>query len=104
MNDVKLSDTNEIVILQQRIKNRLDELHFSDPESGGEIIHHLAEVTCIGRKLAQQTIPEFLAISPSDVGKLADLTVDIKTDLEEMKEAILDMDAALLKLVNFLNA
>ena len=96
-------EVRDILALQERIGRKLDELQFVDQEAQGEIIHHLAEVAVLGRKLADNSLKQFLSLPPDQKEKLADLVVDIQTDLDEIKEAISDMEASLLKLVNFLN-
>ena len=96
-------EVDEIRRLQNRIDQRLDDLQFFDQEAGGAIIHHLAEVAVLGRKLAETSLQQFLSIPAQEREKLGELIVDIQTDLDEMKEAISDMEASLLKLVNFLN-
>lgn len=97
-------EVQEILSLQEHIGRRLDELKFVNLEAKGEIIHHLAEVAVLGRKLAERSLQQFLSLPAEDGEKLADLAVDIQTDLDEMKEAISDMETSLLKLVNFLNS
>jgi TnpA family transposase len=97
-------EVQEILDLQERIGQRLHELQFVDQEAQGAIIHHLAEVAVLGRKLADNSLQQFLRLPAEQGEQLADLVVDIQTDLEEIKEAILDMEAGLLKLVNFLNS
>ena len=96
-------EVQDIRDLQKRISHKLDQLQFVDQEAGGEIIHHLAEVAVLGRKLADKSLKQFLSLPPDQREKFADLIVDIQTDLDEIKEAISDMEASLLKLVNFLN-
>ena len=96
-------EVKQILNLQERIGRRLDELKFVDKEAEGEIIHHLAEVAVLGQKIAAMSLPQFLSLATEEEEKLADLAVDIQTDLDEMKEAISDMETSLLKLVNFLN-
>jgi len=96
-------EVRDILALQERIGRKLDELQFVDQEAQGEIIHHLAEVAVLGRKLADNSLKQFLSLPPDQKEKLADLVVDIQTDLDEIKEAISDLEASLLKLVNFLN-
>ncbi len=103
MNDTTDREVKDILNLQERISRRLGELQFADEVSEGAIVHHLAEVVVLGRKLGGSSLQEFLSLPTDQREKLADLAVDIQTDLNEIKEAILDMEPSLLKLVNFLN-
>jgi len=96
-------EVKEILNLQERIGRRLHELRFVDGEAEGEIIHHLAEIAVLGQKIATRSLPQFLSLTADQEDKLGDLAVDIQTDLGEIKEAISDMEASLVKLVNFLN-
>lgn len=104
MTNASNEEVQEIVDLAERIGRRLNDLQFVDQDAQGEIIHHLAEVVVLGRKVANHSLEEFLSLPAHQEEKLADLIVDIQTDLDEIKEAISDMEAGLLKLVNFLNA
>jgi hypothetical protein len=96
-------EVEDIQKLQQHIGRRLTELQFLDQEARGEIVHHLAEVAVLGRKVAEISLKQFLSLPVREGEKLAELVVDIQTDLDEVREAISDMEASLLKLVNFLN-
>lgn len=97
-------EANQISDLQKRIARRLHQLGFVDSEAEGEIVHHLAEVAVLGGKIATVSLPQFLSLTADQRDKLAELVVDIQTDLDEIKEAISDMEASLLKLVNFLSS
>jgi hypothetical protein len=89
--------------LQGRIASRLDDLGYTDAESRGDILHHLPEVAVLGNNLFKDSIPKFLALPVGSASDLADIIVSIQWDLEEMKDAIAEMEPHLLKLVNFLN-
>lgn len=96
-------EVREISDLEDRIGKKLDELGYPQDDSWGNIVHHLAEVTYMGKRLALDYMPRFLSLAPADKEQLAELSVDIDSDLNEMKEAITDMQSDLIKLVNFLN-
>lgn len=104
MSPIGNPEVEEISKLQNRIAERLDSLGYADdPDSMGNVIHHLAEVAVMGKKLAQQSLPAFLQLSPNEKEALAELIVDMQYELVEMKEAIEDMEPALVRLMNFLN-
>jgi hypothetical protein len=103
-----MTDANDdlsklLLDFQERIDRKLKDLSFTDGEAAGDIIHHLAEVAVIGNKIFASTVPGFLALPADRASDLADVVVDLQHDLWEIKEAILEMDPHLLKLVNFLN-
>ncbi len=90
--------------LQNEIGEKLDALGFHPQgDSWGNIVHHLAEVTYMGRRLALEYLPKFLSLPPQDKGQLGELMFEIQSDLHEMNESISEMEDDLIKLVNFLN-
>jgi hypothetical protein len=103
MDDIDNQEVQEIVELQNRIGQRLEELRYKDDDSAGNIIHHLAEVAVMGKNLAQRSLPTFLALPMDEQEKLADLIVRLQYDLTEPNEAIADMESDLNRPVNFLN-
>ncbi len=102
-NEARLDEVKLISSLQERIARKLSDLRYTDDESAGDIIHHLAEVAVLGNNLFKDSIPKFLALPIERTSDLAEIIFSIKWDLEEMKEAIADMDPHLLKLGNFLD-
>lgn len=97
------SEIQQIVELQTRISKRLDQLGFvHDDDASGNIIHHLAELSVWGRRLSQEVLPAFLTLPPEKKEELGDLVVDMNYELTEMKEAIEDMEPAIISLMNFL--
>ncbi len=103
MNTDGQSEVQLILALQEKIEQRLQELGFVyDPDGAGNIIHHLAEVAVMGKKLADETLPAFLALPPDRKEQLGELIVGVQYELVELKEAIADMEPALIKLMNFL--
>lgn len=96
-------DVQQILGLQEQIGQRLTQLGFvGDDNATGSIIHHLAELSIWGKKLSQASLPAFLDIPLQKKEELGELVVDINYELTEMKEAIEDMEPALIKLTNFL--
>jgi len=96
-------EVKEILYLQEQIELRLVQLGFvADGDSMGNIIHHLAELSVWGKKLTQKTLPSFLTLPLERKDELGCLVVDLNSELIEMKEAIEDMEPALIELMNFL--
>ena len=103
MNAEGEAEVREIVRLSKQIQERLIELGFvQDDDSIGNISHHLAELALWGKKLSQEALPAFLSLPLQDKDKLGDLVVDWNHDVFEMKQAMEDMEPALVKLMNFL--
>ncbi|HJT69213.1 MAG TPA: hypothetical protein VJ731_03385 [Terriglobales bacterium] len=104
MSEARNAEVDAISNLQNRIEATLRKLNYGgDADSIGNIVHHLAEVAVMGQKLAEKSLPAFLELSATDREALADLIVDMRYELVEMKEAIEDMEPELLLLMNFLN-
>ena len=95
--------TAEIVQLQQQISSRLAELGYADSVSAENIARHLAEISVLGQAFASTTLPLFLALDREHLDPLAQLTVSIKCDLEELADSIHDCDPDIRALMQFLN-
>jgi len=99
------SEVQQILELQKQIEQRLIQLGFvGDDDAMGNIIHHLAELSVWGKKLSQEALPAFLTLSLQKKAELADLIVDMNSELTEMKEAIEDMEPAFIELMNLLTS
>lgn len=94
----------EILELQQTVATRLAELGYADDSSAATISRHLADVAVLGRDFAENTLPLFLTMDRDHQEALARLIVSIKCDLEELQDALSDVDADLRSLMEFLNA
>jgi hypothetical protein len=104
MNQEQETEVQEILKVSAQIEERLTKLGFANEDDAiGNIAHHLAEVVVMAKKLADQSLPTFLKLPSSEKETLAELIVDLQYELVEMKEAIEDMEPALIKLMNFLN-
>jgi hypothetical protein len=88
--------------LQDRIAKRLSEVGFHDDKSFGTITHHLAEVSYLGGKLSEIDVPAFLNLNVENRDALGDVVAEMVNDLDEMKEAIVEMEKAMVQLMNFL--
>lgn len=96
-------ETERIVELQHRIAIRLAELGYADLDSANRISRHLAEFSILGQTFAQTTLPLFLSVDRGHTDALAQLGVSLKCDLEELRDALVDVDQDLHALMEFLN-
>jgi len=96
-------EVQQILDLQEQIRQRLIQLGFAgDDDDMGNIKHHLAELSLWGEKLSKESLPTFLTLPLQKKEELGELVVDMNYELTEMKQAIEDMEPALIKLMNFL--
>jgi len=98
------AEAQQILYLSRAITARLDQLGFKPhADTRGNIIHHLAEAAVLGKKLAKEHLPRFLDLPLDRREELAQLLVDMNYELTELKEAIGDMEPALVELMNFVS-
>ena len=93
--------TQRIMDLQSRLRIRLAELGFGGVHSSN-VMHHLAEVAALAHDLANDSVPLFLELSPAHKESLANVVAHLKWDLDEIKDAIQDMEPDLTELLKFL--
>ena len=86
--------------LQDRIAQRLSAVGFHDQD--GTIAHHLAEIAYLGGKLSETDLPAFLNLSDKDGDALGEVVVGMVNDLDEIKEAILEVEKTMVQLMNHL--
>ena len=98
-----VDETARILDLQNRISIRLAELGYADRDSANRISRHLAEIAILGQGFAQNTLPLFLTMNRDNSDALAQLAVSLKCDLEELRDALVDVDRDLHSLMEFLN-
>jgi hypothetical protein len=91
-----------IVELQQRILMRVQELGYANQDLALRISRHLAEISVLGDLFARTTLPLFLSVNSEHADSLAALSLSVKCDLEEIGDAISDVDAPLRDLAEFL--
>ncbi len=93
---------SEIITLQERISIRLAELGYADRQSASKISRHLAEIAVLGRAFADNTLPLFLTLGDSHEHALSQLSISMKCDLEELQDALTDVDRDMHELMHFL--
>lgn len=64
---------------------------------------NLAHVSVLGRNFAEHTLPLFLSVSPGHHESLANLSVSLKCDLDEIRDALTDLEPDLTLLLELLN-
>ena len=100
---MSVDETARIIDPQQRISKRLAELGYADTDSANRISRHLAEISILGQAFGQTTLPLFLTLNRDNSDALAQLAVSLKCDLEELRDALIDVDRDLHTLMEFLN-
>jgi methyl-accepting chemotaxis protein len=93
----------QIAELSGRISNKLGSLGTLPDESVGNIAHHLAEVCLSGRNIDSRIVPALLATPVSESEKLAALSHDLMSELDEIRDGIEEISADVVALMNSLN-
>lgn len=96
-------ETAAIVELQERVRTRLLELGFAADHSAANLAHHLAEISVLSRNFSEHTLPLFLSLSSEHRESLARLIISVKCDLDQLRDALTDVEPDLLELMSFLN-
>jgi hypothetical protein len=97
------SQTEAILLLQNQLRIRLAELGFQDSQAAGSLQRHLAEIAVLGNDFAQYTLPLFLSMSLENSESIAQLAATIKCDLDELRDALSDVQTDMIELMQFLN-
>jgi hypothetical protein len=95
--------TQQLVQLQQLISNRLSEFGFADPVTAARISRHLAEISVLGQAFADHTLPLFLSLNRDNLAALSTLVASLKCDLEELSDALIDVNEDLGSLSDFVS-
>jgi hypothetical protein len=93
--------TNEILELQSALRLRLLELGYADDHSATRLSRHLAEIAVLGETFRRTTLPLFLSIDRDNLNALQQLSVSIKCDLEELSDAVTDVEPEARSLMEF---
>ena len=93
--------TQRIMDLQSRLRIRLAELGLEGVPASN-VVHHLAEISGLAHDLSESSVPLFLELSPTHSQALAEVVSQIKCDLDEVKDAIQDMEPDFTELLKFL--
>jgi len=93
--------TERIMHLQSRLRIRLAELGFAGLPAS-TVVHHLAEVAALAGDLSEGAVPLFLDLSPTHRDALLSVVAQLKLDLDELKDAIQDLEPGILELLEFL--
>jgi hypothetical protein len=104
----KLSKPEQVMVqqtleLSNQLSQKLVLLSVVSPESSGNIAHHLAEVCLSSRTVNDEIVPRILSTSPSDSEALAELSHDLLTELQEIRDSIDAMSPDITALMNALN-
>ncbi len=97
------SQTEAILLLQNQLRIRLAELGFQDTQAAGSLQRHLAEIAVLSNDFAQHTLPLFLSMSLENSESIAQLATTIKCDLDELRDALSDVQTDMIELMQFLN-
>jgi hypothetical protein len=96
-------EAEQILTLQQQLLLRLSELGYAEPNSAVRIARHLAEISVLAHAFAEHTVPLLLNVNVENRSAINQIAVSLKVDLEELGDAITDVDADLRSLMEFLN-
>ena len=95
------SATERMIELQKQLTIRLAELGFEGVPASN-VVHRLAEISVLAIDLAEKSVPLLLEMSPEHRDALVSLVAHIKWDMEEIKDAITDLEPDVTELFEFL--
>jgi hypothetical protein len=93
----------QIIELQGNIRARLLEFGYADDLKATQLSRHLAEIAVMGEAFRKTTLPLFLTVDRDNLKTIAQLTVSIKCDLEELSDALTDVEPDLRDLMEYFN-
>ena len=97
------AETAAIVSLQSQLRQRLLDLGLPPGSPLENLSRQLAHISVLGRNFAEHTLPLFLTIAPEHNDSLARLSVSLKCDLDELRDALTDAEPDLVALMQLLN-
>lgn len=95
------SATERIIELQKNLTIRLAELGFNGTRAAN-VVHRLAEITVLAKDLADESVPLFLEMSPEHRDAMGALVSHIKWDMDEIRDAISDLEADFIELMSYM--
>jgi hypothetical protein len=96
------AETAAIVSLQSQLRQRLIDLGLPPGSPLESLSRQLAHISVLGRNFAEHTLPLFLTIAPEHNDSLARLSVSLKCDLDELRDALTDVEPDLVTLMQLL--
>lgn len=97
------SETAAIISLQSRLRQRLTDLGMPQGLPLENLSRQLAHISVLGHSFAEHTLPLFLGIAPEHNASLASLGASLKSDLDELRDSLTDVEPDLLALMHLLN-
>lgn len=97
------SATERMMELQTRLRIRLAELGF-EGVAASNVVHRLAEITVLAKDLADSALPLLLDLSPDHHDALLSVLTTIKSDVDEIRDAITDVEPDYTELLQRLQA
>ncbi len=94
--------TEKILELEKRLDSRLGELGFASHHQVANVVHRLAEVAVLGQTVASESVPLLVDLSAEHKEAMARVLLSIQLDVQEMRDAINDMEHDLAEIVQFL--
>ena len=93
--------TQRMMELQSRLRIRLAEVGFEGVQASN-VVHHLAGIAALAQNLAAESLPLFLELSTAHKQALAEVVAQVKRDLDEIRDAIQDMEPDFTELLKHL--
>jgi hypothetical protein len=91
--------TAEIIVLQQRLISRLDEIGGVGRETRNNLARELAHVSVLARTFSEKILPLFLSIDLRHERVLKELIVSMKQHMDEVRDAIKDLEPGCSELI-----
>ena len=84
-------ETSEIVKLQELLLGRFEELGIG-PKATNNLARELAHIAVLGRRFGENTLPLFLSLRTEHAHAPFELVNAMKRDLDELRDAIQDLE------------
>lgn len=93
-------ETKEIIELQAQLGDRLKDIGGLEANSRDSLARHLAHVAVLSRALSDRIVPLFLSMDLRHRELLRKLIVSMKHDMDELRDAIQDLEPDFSELIN----